>query len=160
MHKLMLSAAAISAAVIPAAVSGRTAAVATPDATGPAAVTFTVTGTYSDGTSRMFEVDTSSPDAIDGAPVSGFLRVTCTSGAVASAAFAPRDSASGLATGKRMHKPITVTKQMDAVSAAVGKTGSWNLKEGKGARASAGGPEGVDDWQQVNLLAVPADLCS
>jgi hypothetical protein len=25
----------------------------------------------------------------------------------------PRDSASGLATGKRMHKPFTLTKQMD-----------------------------------------------
>ena len=38
------------------------------------------------------------------------------SGAGAGKVSAPRDTASGLATGKRMHKPFTITKEIDKAS--------------------------------------------
>lgn len=44
-----------------------------------------------------------------GAPVSSSV-------ALSHSVTSPRDSASGLATGKRMHKPMTITKELDKAS--------------------------------------------
>lgn len=54
------------------------------------------------------------------------------------AVTSPRDSASGQATGKRMHKPITVTAEVEAHQPAASKVAETNQPTKKTAS---------DDWQ-------------
>ena len=111
-------------------------------------VKMTATGAHNDGTTRVIEgfVDIDSDN--DGIQDLVDLRVTCAGGAVVSAIVSPRDSASGLPTGKRMHKPFVITKELDRSSPMAsddwtkrlqGKpaVASWDLATGKGAREAS-----------------------
>lgn len=123
------------------------AALATP----AAATDFTVVHqSIVDGV-RYLHVQTADVDG-DGAPDMSVIRITCSGDALSSAAvYAPRDAASGLATGKRMHKPFTIVKEWGAPPTALtGRKGSWDLATMKGARSS-GGVMAMDDWQQVTV---------
>lgn len=124
-------------------------------------VRFTATGTYADGTSRVFQVTADRDSDNDGVPDVFDLRVTCTGGAVSSSVLSPRDAASGLATGKRMHKPMTVrssgnvTPVDDWQTRSTGKpiAASWDLATMKGARAAAGP-------KPITLVEVDSAMCS
>ena len=84
------------------------------------------------------------------------LKLTCSSGAVSSAAiYAPRDAATGQASGKRMHKPFTIVKEWGPpppMSASVKP--SWNVKSIKTARMAGGGISAMDDWQEVSVSGI------
>jgi len=106
----------------------------------------------------------------DGRPDKAILQVRCADGLAVDALIAPRDSASGLPTGKRQHKPIMVVKEWGAASPALIQSRvGYDVKkvEGTGARAgydvkkvegtgARGSPEG---WTPVTL-SNSAPLCS
>jgi hypothetical protein len=157
-------------------------------------INYRATATFSDGSSadRLYSVTVADLDG-DGVNDEGWLRVACADGAVTAVSYysvkSPRDAASGMASGKRMHKPFKITAELDRTAgpgaAAVGKTVSWDIKEAKGAKAGAAGKttydvkkvEGTgaraaaggevedgktmtqDDWQQVALRAGSPNLC-
>ncbi len=112
-------------------------------------VRFTATGTFSDGQMRGMDgyIDRDSDN--DGTPDQVMLRVTCAGGAVVSAIVSPRDSASGLPTGKRMHKPFVITKELDRVGGIMAnddwatrvqgkpQVASWDLATMKGGRQAS-----------------------
>ena len=88
----------------------------------------------------------------DGLPDTAVVRLNCEAGVIPAAeyrAISPRDSASGQATGKRMHKPFTIVKEWGAATPSLMamKTG-YDVKkvEGTGARTKA-----VDDWSAITL---------
>lgn len=95
----------------------------------------------------------------DGSTDQGVLKSACSNGAASSWVYAPRDMATGMASGKRMHKPFTIVKEWGAASPALkAAKGNWDLATGKGAR-SGGGISAMDDWQQVSLTGL-AVACS
>ena len=88
-----------------------------------------------------------------GAMESGVVKFRCDGGAMTGAwLYAPRDLATGQASGKRMHKPFTIVKEWGAASPAVSK-GSWDLATGKGAR-SVGGVSAMDDWTAITITGL------
>ena len=114
------------------------------------------TATFSDGTSadRLYEVTSDADSDGDGVNDSGWLRVRCDGGVVAAVYHtvkSPRDAASGMASGKRMHRPFTIIKEWGASTPMLGKSGggeatgggdgvigskaSWDLATMKGGKA-------------------------
>ena len=94
-----------------------------------------------------------------GAIESGVVKFRCDGGAMTGAwLYSPRDVATGMSTGKRMHKPFTIVKEWDAVSPGVSK-GSWDLATGKGARSAGGGMMAMDDWTAITVSGLDA-ACS
>jgi hypothetical protein len=96
----------------------------------------------------------------DGMPDTAVIRINCDAGVIHTAQYqviSPRDSASGQATGKRMHKPITFVKEWGPATPQLMamKTG-YDIKkvEGTGARTMA-----VDDWSAITLSDSEA-LCA
>ena len=79
----------------------------------------------------------------DGLPDDAIVRLTCAAGQVRAAHYtitSPRDSASGMASGKRTHKPLKVVKEWDAATPLLMKVKpTYNVKEAKGARMSSDG---------------------
>jgi hypothetical protein len=135
MRKFTTSVIGAAALLIPAAVVAGGA--------GSGTINYRATATYSDGTSadRLYSVNVGDLDG-DGAQDEGWLRVACADGAV-TAAFvhsvkSPRDSASGQASGRRMHKPFKFTAELDRTAGPVGKTVGWDIKkvEGSGAKSA------------------------
>jgi type VI protein secretion system component Hcp len=96
----------------------------------------------------------------DGLPDMAVIRINCAAGAIHAADYqviSPRDSASGQATGKRMHKPFTIVKEWGAATPALmAMKAGYDIKkvEGTGARTMA-----VDDWSAITLSDSDA-LCA
>ena len=89
-----------------------------------------------------------------GAMETGVVKFRCDGGAMTGAwLYAPRDVATGQASGKRMHKPFTIVKEWGAVSPSVSK-GSWDLATGKGARSAGGGMMAMDDWTAITITGL------
>jgi hypothetical protein len=87
--------------------------------TAPAAI-IVIDGIHGESKSKPGAIDASAVSPIDCIP--GPLGATPKPGATASqAATSPRDPASGVPTGKRQHKPITITKTVDKASPALMK---------------------------------------
>ena len=88
----------------------------------------------------------------DGAADDAVLRITCANGAISESSYwlsGPRDAASGQATGKRMHKPVTFIKEWGAASPQLMKMKpTYDVKTLKGARMS-----GSDGWTPISLSA-------
>ena len=89
-----------------------------------------------------------------GAMETGVVKFRCDGAAMTGAwLYAPRDVATGQASGKRMHKPFTIVKEWGAVSPGVAK-GSWDLATGKGARSAGGGVMAMDDWTAITITGL------
>lgn len=86
----------------------------------------------------------------DGLPDDAVVRLRCGGGQLLSADYdvkAPRDVATGQASGKRMHKPLTVIKEWGAATpqlSAMKPTYDLKKVEGTGARVANG-------WQSLSL---------
>lgn len=86
----------------------------------------------------------------DGAPDDAYLKLMCDGPRVSGAWYqvkGPRDSGSGLASGKRMHKPLTIIKEWGASTPQLAKIKpSYDVKkvEGTGARMAGG-------WSPIEL---------
>jgi hypothetical protein len=87
----------------------------------------------------------------DGLPDDAYLKLACSDGRVAQSWYqikGPRDAASGQATGKRMHKPVTFVKEWGPSSPQLREMHpTYDVKTLKGARTAAGG----DEWSPISL---------
>jgi len=89
----------------------------------------------------------------DGLPDAAVVRLTCAGGSLRAADYrvtGPRDSASGQASGKRMHKPFTIVKEWGSASPQlIAMKIGYDIKkvEGTGAR----GVTAADDWHAITL---------
>ena len=87
----------------------------------------------------------------DGVPDESVMKLVCGDGAIAGAYIQPRDSASGMPTGKRQHGVVTIIKEWDAASPQMrASRATYDIKELKGAKTMA-----VDDWTQVDVAGLP-----
>lgn len=83
----------------------------------------------------------------DGAAEEAVVSLTCARGKhIASAILTAREAGSGVATGKRQHSPVTVTKEWSAVPDEVAKVrAGWDLKAAtKRTMAPAAGGKPID----------------
>ena len=86
----------------------------------------------------------------DGAPDDAYLKLACSDSKLTQAWYqvkGPRDVASGQASGKRTHKPVTFVKEWGPVTpqlSAVKPT--YDIKTLKGGRTA-----GMDDWSPISL---------
>lgn len=107
-------------------------------------VTFTVTGTYSDGTTRditerVYHVVANGDYDGDGRPDEGRLTVICSGGRALSATFtSAREAGSGMATGRRQHTPIPIRRSAGSgPQAPQSFRGGWDMAPAKGGRGSS-----------------------
>jgi hypothetical protein len=95
----------------------------------------------------------------DGVGDEAIVRLMCTGGELSSADYqvkGPRDAASGMASGKRTHKPVTFVKEWGpATPQLMAMKPTYDVKkvEGTGAKTMA-----EDSWHQVTL-ANAGGLC-
>ena len=95
----------------------------------------------------------------DGLADEAFVRLVCADGVVKQAAYtikSPRDSASGVASGKRTHKPVKFVKEWGPSTPQLRAiTPTYDVKkvEGSGAKTMA-----EDNWTQISL-SNDAGLC-
>jgi hypothetical protein len=94
----------------------------------------------------------------DGVPDAAIIRLNCAAGVVQTAQYqvtSPRDPASGQASGKRMHKPITIVKEWGAASPELmALKPTYDVKQLKGNEKRTA----ADGWAEVVLGAVEG-LC-
>jgi hypothetical protein len=88
----------------------------------------------------------------DGLADEAFVRLVCADGMVKQAAYsvkAPRDSASGMASGKRTHKPVTFVKEWGPSTPQLRAiTPTYDVKKVEGARAKT---MAEDSWTPISL---------
>jgi len=86
----------------------------------------------------------------DGIADEAYLRVVCADGVVRQAALsvkAPRDSASGMASGKRTHHPVTFVKEWGPSTPQLrAMQVTYDLKKSTGEKTMS-----EDSWHQVTL---------
>lgn len=134
MRKLAASVISATCLLVPAA--------ALAGGAGSGTINYRATATFSDGSSadRLYSVNVGDLDG-DGVADEGWLRVACGDGAVAAASYysvqSPRDAASGMASGRRMHKPFKIVAELDRTAGPAGKTVSWDLATMKGGKAGS-----------------------
>ena len=96
----------------------------------------------------------------DGQADEAIIRLTCAGGQLQSAEYnvkGPRDAGSGMASGKRMHKPMTFIKEWGPATPqlkAIKPT--YDVKTVEGSRAN---PTREDSWTQLKL-ANTSGLCT
>jgi len=86
----------------------------------------------------------------DGMPDDAYLKLVCADGKLQNAAYEikARESGSGMPTGKRMHKPLTVVKEWGAASdELLAARAGYDLKLEKKARMAAD----PDGWSPLSL---------
>lgn len=84
----------------------------------------------------------------DGVADEAAIELTCTAGKVTDAAYvvSPRDSASGMATGKRQYAPVKITKEWNAASPQLSAMKpQYDIKKLKGNERLA------DGWTRIAL---------
>ena len=86
----------------------------------------------------------------DGRPDDAYLKLACADGQLTQAWYqvkSPRDAASGMASGKRTHKPVTFVKEWGPATPQLSALRpTYDVKMAKGARLSAS-----DDWAPISL---------
>ena len=92
----------------------------------------------------------------DGRADEAYVRLVCADGALKEAQYtvkSPRDSASGQASGKRMHKPVTITKEWGPSTPMLNKVRpTYNVKSMEGSRVAS------DGWTPMSLASADG-LC-
>lgn len=87
----------------------------------------------------------------DGLPDDAVVRLTCAAGQLQAAHYnvkSPRDSASGMASGKRTHHPVTFVKEWGAASPQLkAMKPTYDVKMAKGARMTSDG----GGWTAIRL---------
>jgi hypothetical protein len=94
----------------------------------------------------------------DGKADDAILKLICAGGALKEAHYiiSPRDSATGQASGKRMHKPVTFVKEWGAATPQLREVKpTYDVKSIKGARVAAG----AEGWRPIQLGAADG-LCT
>ena len=95
----------------------------------------------------------------DGVSEEATVRLNCAGGDLKAAHYnvkSPRDSASGMASGKRTHKPVTFVKEWGPSTPQFRAMKlSWDLKQAKGARLAAD----AEGWAPMTLSGA-AGLCA
>jgi len=95
----------------------------------------------------------------DGLADEAIIRLVCAGGEVQSAEYnvkAPRDAASGMASGKRMHKPMTFIKEWGpATRQLMAMKPTYDVKKVEGSRAKT---MSEDSWTHMTL-ANAGGLC-
>lgn len=95
----------------------------------------------------------------DGRADEAIVKLVCTGGAVTNAFYnvkSPRDSASGMASGKRTHKPVTFVKEWGAATPQLlAMKPTYDVKMAKGARVAAD----AAGWTAITLGATDG-LCA
>jgi len=84
----------------------------------------------------------------DGTADEAAVELTCTAGKVTDASYVvtPRDAASGMATGKRQHAPVRITKEWNAASPQLSAMKpQYDVKKLKGNERLA------DGWTRIAL---------
>ena len=84
----------------------------------------------------------------DGTADEAAVELTCTAGKVTEASYVvtPRDAASGMATGKRQHAPVRITKEWNAASPQLSAMKpQYDVKKLKGNERLA------DGWTRIAL---------
>lgn len=92
----------------------------------------------------------------DGLPDDAIVRLQCAGSTLQAADFTvkPREAASGQASGKRMHKPVTFIKEWSAATPKLAQLRvGYNVKENKGSRTTEG------EWTAISLSDAP-NLCA
>lgn len=87
----------------------------------------------------------------DGRPDEGVVRLKCSGGQVAAAHFrynvkSPRDSASGMASGKRTHHPVTFVKEWGPSTPQL-----FQARVGYDLKSNTKGRIVSDGWQMMTL---------
>lgn len=85
----------------------------------------------------------------DGLPDDAYIKLVCSGGKLEQASYEmkPRDSASGMATGKRMHKPLTLVRKWEAASPQLtALRPTYDVKKLKGNERVA-----ADGWTELSL---------
>ena len=94
----------------------------------------------------------------DGRPDDAYLKLACADGKLTQAWYkvrGPRDAASGMASGKRQHGPVTFVKEWGAATPQLSAMKvTYDVKMQKSARLSASG-----DWAPISLANVDG-LCA
>ncbi len=87
----------------------------------------------------------------DGVPDEAIIRLACAGGVLGAAHYtvkSPRDSASGMASGKRTHHPVTFVKEWGPSTPQLkAMTPTYDIKTAKGARMTADG----GGWTAIRL---------
>jgi hypothetical protein len=84
----------------------------------------------------------------DGRPDDAVVKLVCAGSSLTNASYivAPRDVASGMATGRRQYAPVKIVKEWGAASPQLrSMTPRYDVKAAKGARAAA------DGWTAIAL---------
>lgn len=109
--------------------------------------TLAVTGVAADSTGTYLQVHAGDLDG-DGTPDDAVVKLACTAGKLSGASYvvAPRDSQTGMATGKRQYAPVKITKEWGAASPELQKIRpQYDVKTLKGNERAA------DGWTQISL---------
>lgn len=86
----------------------------------------------------------------DGAPDEAILKLRCAGGTLEDARYvlSPRDTATGQASGKRTHKPVTFVKEWGAATPQLRELkATYDVKKVEGARLAAD----ADGWLPIAL---------
>jgi hypothetical protein len=108
---------------------------------------FAVTKVGADSSGTYLQVHAGDLDG-DGLPDDAVLKLACTAGKLTGASYiiAPRDSATGMATGRRQYRPITIVKEWGAASPELLKQRpQYDVKTLKGNERLA------DGWTRIAL---------
>ena len=92
----------------------------------------------------------------DGHSDTALLKLVCADGAVTGAFVRPRDSATGMPTGKRQHGSITITKEWGPASPGLSAARpTYDVKKMEGGKTMA-----LDDWTATRLNGLPPGVCA
>ncbi|NJC04595.1 hypothetical protein GGQ97_000388 [Sphingomonas kaistensis] len=134
---------------------------------------FTVTGTYSNGMTRYFELESSRDSDADGHFDAGLLRVACGNGRIQDSQYLVNIAGTGMVTGKRPHQGLLIEKKVSPHDVAIGSKLSLGPVQSKGIQENGirrsgasmrrndgdGRREASEEWSEVAITSGAEELC-